>query len=279
MTRPPTITATYEQGDIIDVMVNLTANHGGFFVFQLCPADDPLQEVDEDCLNDNNLEIVREQPVEDSVANSIETNLGVLKRAERNESEMNGERNRSKAVNDQRNESQAINGEQNETKTTNGERNRNKTTNDQRNDIDDSSLLTNLTDSSYESFDSLEAIGELNNTGNTGDLVNDEFGNVGQGSGEVGNEIDLQSNTSLLIKTVRRYNLFNPVDLDDHTYDRFKFPVPFESPRSYTIKVKLSNEISCERCVLRWIYVGVCRLVTNGPKNFLGQSNQNLITR
>lgn len=201
MTRPPTITATYEQGDIIDVMVNLTANHGGFFVFQLCTADDPLREVDEECLNGRNLQIVREQPADDSAANSIEANLNVLAIAERNESEA---------------------------------------AKDERNRIDDSALLTNLTEESYESFDSLEATGEASN----GELDN----------GELGNEIDLHLNTSLLIKS--RYNLFNPVDLDDHTYDRFKFQVPFESPRSYAIKVKLSNEISCERCVLRWIYVG-----------------------
>ena len=232
MTRPPTITATYEQGDIIDVMVNLTANHGGFFVFQLCSADDSLREVDEDCLNDNNLRIVREGS---EVANSIEANLNVLRRRD---------------IKEERREKQRE--ERNETA--------------KRNHIDDIALLTNQTDASYESYDgpaSLEAIGESTNTeSNKTETGKENSGEINgeidsEIDGEIGNEIDLQTDTNLTmpIRTVRRYNLFNPVDLDDHSYDAFKYQVPFESPRSYTFKVKLPNEISCERCVLRWIYV------------------------
>ena len=60
---------------------------------------------------------------------------------------------------------------------------------------------------------------------------------------------------AIQIKINNRDNLFNPVDLNDHTYDKFKFLVPFENPKSYEIKVKLPNDISCRRCVFRWIYV------------------------
>lgn len=64
------------------------------------------------------------------------------------------------------------------------------------------------------------------------------------------NRIDIE-----LISDQKRDNLFNPVDLNDHTYDKYKFDVPFENPKSYTIQVKLPNEINCSRCVFRWIYV------------------------
>lgn len=173
VTKPPTIVQTYEQGDIIDVVVNLTANHGGFFIFQLCPVDNPEKEATEDCLNDHNLEIVRKSPKIN--LNLIETNL-----------------NNSNSLED----------------------------------------LEDSKDNSYESYDSLE----------------------------INNEIDFNLDTKL-IKTVKRFNLFNPVDLDDHSYDKFKYNVPMESPRSYNIKVKLPNEINCKRCVFRWIYVSNRKLI------------------
>lgn len=232
--KPPTITASYEQGDIIDVTVNLTANHGGFFVFQLCPADDASREVDEDCLNDNNLQIV--PSADGQAANSIEEiNLnslnGLPKREERNESEVG-------------------------------------------NHLDDGALLTNLTEDSYESYDGWngwEAANETNNAemdnkidhpsdnpinNQTDNQMNNPVDNPT--NNQIGNQIDehySEPKSTLLIRTVKRYNLFNPVDLDDHSYDQFKYQVPFEAARSYTIKVKLPNEVSCERCVLRWIYV------------------------
>lgn len=143
------------------MIVNLTANHGGFFVFQLCAVNQPDKEASEDCLNENNLEIVRARQMS---SNSIEEDS-----------------------------------------------------------VQDSSSAA----SSDESYESLETH----------------------------NRIEASSESRGSLPTVKRPNLFNPVDQTDRRFDKYKFNVPFESPRSYTIRVKLSNEINCTRCVFRWIYV------------------------
>ena len=45
------ITRTYREGDVINVKVELTANHNGFFVFKLCPTTTKTKEVTQKCLN------------------------------------------------------------------------------------------------------------------------------------------------------------------------------------------------------------------------------------
>ncbi|CAG5117041.1 unnamed protein product [Candidula unifasciata] len=44
------IVRSYEVGQVIDIVIDLTANHKGFFEFHICPSDDPFGKVTEDCL-------------------------------------------------------------------------------------------------------------------------------------------------------------------------------------------------------------------------------------
>ena len=135
-------------------------------IFQLCPANDPEKEASEDCLNDNNLEVVRDKRFVHLKAIIV-------------------------------------------------------------NNLDDDSSNDLKEEDSYESYDSLE----------------------------IDNRLDLNLDANKLIETIKRPpNLFNPVDLDDHTFDKFKYFVPMERPKSYDIQVKLPNNINCRRCVFRWIY-------------------------
>jgi len=82
------------------------------------------------------------------------------------------------------------------------------------------------------------------------------------------NQIELASETQT-VEVMKRTNIFNPVDLNDHTFDKYKYNIPYENPKSYSLKVKLPNEISCKRCVLRWIYItgntwGLCNSSNEG---------------
>lgn len=45
------ITRTYEQGETIQIVVNLTATHGGYFEFKLCANDDVLTPITQNCLD------------------------------------------------------------------------------------------------------------------------------------------------------------------------------------------------------------------------------------
>lgn len=50
---------TYRSGDVIDTVVNLTANHLGWIEFRLCPHDKYDQTVTQECLDKNVLRIMR----------------------------------------------------------------------------------------------------------------------------------------------------------------------------------------------------------------------------
>ncbi|XP_064596544.1 uncharacterized protein LOC135463156 [Liolophura sinensis] len=45
------ITRTYEQGEIIEIVVNLTATHGGYFEFKLCANNDAHTPITQECLD------------------------------------------------------------------------------------------------------------------------------------------------------------------------------------------------------------------------------------
>ncbi|XP_074596675.1 uncharacterized protein LOC141851785 [Brevipalpus obovatus] len=57
VTKPPTIVATYKSGQWITVKPILTARHGGYHEFRICPAVSDTVEVTEDCLNKHTLEV------------------------------------------------------------------------------------------------------------------------------------------------------------------------------------------------------------------------------
>ncbi|KAK3093828.1 hypothetical protein FSP39_020701 [Pinctada imbricata] len=48
------VAGDYTAGDVINIVVNITANHYGWFELRLCPQDDPSRPLTQDCL-DNNL--------------------------------------------------------------------------------------------------------------------------------------------------------------------------------------------------------------------------------
>lgn len=52
------IVRTYQPGQVINVTVQLTANHKGYFEFKLCANDDPRKQVTQDCLDQYVLEVV-----------------------------------------------------------------------------------------------------------------------------------------------------------------------------------------------------------------------------
>lgn len=53
------IMRTYRSGDVIDAIVNLTANHLGWIEFRLCPHDKNDQTVTQECLDKTVLRIMR----------------------------------------------------------------------------------------------------------------------------------------------------------------------------------------------------------------------------
>ncbi|KAH9502323.1 hypothetical protein Btru_073458 [Bulinus truncatus] len=46
-----TLVRKYQTGGIMDVVVELTANHKGYFQFRLCPTDDPMANITQQCLD------------------------------------------------------------------------------------------------------------------------------------------------------------------------------------------------------------------------------------
>lgn len=52
------ITETYQQGQQIDVMVELTAPHRGKFFFKICKQTDETVEVTQECLNRTPLKVM-----------------------------------------------------------------------------------------------------------------------------------------------------------------------------------------------------------------------------
>ena len=47
-----TITASYNQGQTIDVQIDITANHKGFFEFKLCPNVGNTEDPTQDCFDE-----------------------------------------------------------------------------------------------------------------------------------------------------------------------------------------------------------------------------------
>ena len=47
----------YQQGDVINVTVMMTANHLGYYVFKLCPNDDVTREASQLCLDRHRLKV------------------------------------------------------------------------------------------------------------------------------------------------------------------------------------------------------------------------------
>ena len=52
------VTRVYPIGGHIDVVIGLTANHGGYFEFKICPMNDRTSVVTEDCLDRYPLQIL-----------------------------------------------------------------------------------------------------------------------------------------------------------------------------------------------------------------------------
>lgn len=52
------LTETYQQGQQIDVMVELTAPHRGKFFFKICEQTDETVEVTQECLNRTPLKVM-----------------------------------------------------------------------------------------------------------------------------------------------------------------------------------------------------------------------------
>ncbi|KAK4036923.1 hypothetical protein OUZ56_028967 [Daphnia magna] len=48
---------TYRQGSVIDISVNVSANHKGYFEFRLCPKNSASELVTQECLNTNLLKL------------------------------------------------------------------------------------------------------------------------------------------------------------------------------------------------------------------------------
>ena len=46
-----TVVRSYSPGQIVEVIVEVTANHLGTFTFRLCPVPDPQQDPSQDCLD------------------------------------------------------------------------------------------------------------------------------------------------------------------------------------------------------------------------------------
>lgn len=52
------IVNTYQSGQEVEVNIEITANHKGYFEFKLCPNDNIHQDPKQDCFDDNVLEVV-----------------------------------------------------------------------------------------------------------------------------------------------------------------------------------------------------------------------------
>src|SRR5882757_3693011 len=52
------IVKDYQAGQEIDVTVNLTQSHLGYFKFRVCPVTDETTEVTQECLNKNTLQVL-----------------------------------------------------------------------------------------------------------------------------------------------------------------------------------------------------------------------------
>ena len=55
-----TIVRNYEPGSWIPVIVDITTNHGGYFIFKLCPNNDITQDPSQPCFDQHVLEVERD---------------------------------------------------------------------------------------------------------------------------------------------------------------------------------------------------------------------------
>ncbi|CAH1794948.1 unnamed protein product [Owenia fusiformis] len=55
------IVQQYEVNDIINITVELSANHKGWFEFRICPTNDPYKKATHECMNKHKLEILDEK--------------------------------------------------------------------------------------------------------------------------------------------------------------------------------------------------------------------------
>ena len=51
----------YEPGSWIPVIVDITTNHGGYFIFKLCPNNDITQDPSQPCFDQHVLEVETEK--------------------------------------------------------------------------------------------------------------------------------------------------------------------------------------------------------------------------
>ena len=209
--KPPVVTATYSRGQTVDVQVELTANHGGFFVFQLCSADtqQPGLEVSEQCLEENTLTIVNQ---------GQSTPATAVDGAQISDHPIDG----TSVVDEGGDESS------------------------------DSSASHPASD--RQQVDLKKNIRTVKNKYNE-DRYNYEHV-----------QADVESANAQVIDArpgaPKTGNRFNPV-LRDVSLEAYKFRIPFERARVYTVQVRLPQDLTCKRCVLRWVYVagnswGVC---------------------
>ena len=54
-----TIVRKYEPGSWIPVIVDITTNHGGYFIFKLCPNNDITQDPSQPCFDQHVLEVLQ----------------------------------------------------------------------------------------------------------------------------------------------------------------------------------------------------------------------------
>ena len=52
-----TIVRKYSEGSWIPVIVDITTNHGGYFIFKLCHNDDITKDPDQDCFDEHILQV------------------------------------------------------------------------------------------------------------------------------------------------------------------------------------------------------------------------------
>lgn len=71
------IVRSYQQGQVIDVKVELTANHLGYFVFKLCPNNNVQVEATQECLDSNVLHLVGSNGEDLGTRYPVDSTVGV----------------------------------------------------------------------------------------------------------------------------------------------------------------------------------------------------------
>lgn len=71
------IVRKYRRGRIFPVIIELTANHGGWFEFRLCPHNRPSTRISQRCLNRFPLRILGDEPFRYTIKTAV-SNIAVL---------------------------------------------------------------------------------------------------------------------------------------------------------------------------------------------------------